>query len=96
MRTVVLLLFTLIAAAAPADGQGLPIASPESVGLSSSRLQRLDKTIVAALMTQLLPSTGSDLHEKFSALVYQAVLAPAGTAVTPPAGNKARRARDTQ
>jgi CubicO group peptidase (beta-lactamase class C family) len=52
--------------------------------------------IVAVLMTQLLPADGSDLHEKFRALVYQAILAPIGTALLPPAANKPRRARNTQ
>ena len=39
--------------------------------------------IVAVLMSQLLPSTGSDLLDKFRFLVYQAVVAPVGTAATP-------------
>jgi CubicO group peptidase (beta-lactamase class C family) len=30
--------------------------------------------LVCVLMTQLLPATGSDLHGKFRALVYQAVV----------------------
>ena len=34
--------------------------------------------VVAVLMTQLLPATGSDLHGKFRALVYQSIVAPAG------------------
>jgi CubicO group peptidase (beta-lactamase class C family) len=33
--------------------------------------------LVAVLMTQLLPATGSDLHGKFRALVYQSIVAPA-------------------
>jgi CubicO group peptidase (beta-lactamase class C family) len=33
--------------------------------------------LVAVLMTQLLPATGSDLHGKFRALVYQSIAAPA-------------------
>jgi CubicO group peptidase (beta-lactamase class C family) len=44
MRTVILLL-TLLLAALPAAGRQLPATSPESVGLSSARLQRLDKTM---------------------------------------------------
>ena len=32
--------------------------------------------VVAVLMEQLLPSGGSDLHGKFRALVYQAIVAP--------------------
>jgi len=32
--------------------------------------------VVAVLMTQLLPSGGSDMHGKFRALVYQAIVAP--------------------
>jgi CubicO group peptidase (beta-lactamase class C family) len=32
--------------------------------------------VVAVLMEQLLPSGGSDLHDKFRALVYQAIVAP--------------------
>jgi CubicO group peptidase (beta-lactamase class C family) len=32
--------------------------------------------VVAVLMTQLLPATGSDLHGKFRALVYQSLVAP--------------------
>ncbi len=41
--------------------------------------------IVAVLMTQLLPAAGSDLHERFRNLVYQAVIASPGAAaaVTP-------------
>lgn len=34
--------------------------------------------IVAVLMAQLLPATGSELHERFRDLVYQAVIAPPG------------------
>jgi CubicO group peptidase (beta-lactamase class C family) len=55
-----------------------------------------NEKIAAVLMTQLLPADGSDLHEKFRALVYQAILAPVGTALLPPAANKPRRARNTQ
>jgi CubicO group peptidase (beta-lactamase class C family) len=32
--------------------------------------------IVAVLMTQLLPAIGSDLHERFRDLIYQAVISP--------------------
>ena len=32
--------------------------------------------VVAVLMTQLLPSGGSDMHGKFRALVYQAIVSP--------------------
>ena len=32
--------------------------------------------VVAVFMTQLLPSGGSDMHAKFRALVYQAIVAP--------------------
>ncbi len=42
--------------------------------------------IVAVLMSQLLPSTGSDLLDKFRFLVYQAVVAPVGAAATPSGG----------
>jgi CubicO group peptidase (beta-lactamase class C family) len=52
--------------------------------------------IVAVLMTQFLPADGSDLHEKFRGLVYQAILAPVGTAPSPPAANKPRRTGNTQ
>jgi CubicO group peptidase (beta-lactamase class C family) len=52
--------------------------------------------IVAVLMTQLLPATGSDLHEKFRDLVYQAVIAPPGPSTgsghSAPASGKPRRA----
>ena len=51
---------------------------------------------MAVLMTQLLPADGSDLHEKFRGLVYQAILVPVGTAPSPPAANKPRRAGNTQ
>jgi CubicO group peptidase (beta-lactamase class C family) len=51
--------------------------------------------IVAVLMTQFLPADGSDLHEKFRGLVYQAILAPVGTAPSPRA-NKPRRTGNTQ
>ena len=46
--------------------------------------------IVAVLMTQLLPAAGSDLHERFRNLVYQAVIAPPTAAAVTPA--KPRRA----
>jgi CubicO group peptidase (beta-lactamase class C family) len=51
--------------------------------------------IVAVLMTQLLPATGSDLHERFRNLVYQAVVGPPGTALSA-APAKPRRAGGTQ
>ncbi len=35
--------------------------------------------VVAVLMTQLLPATGSDLQGKFRALVYQSIVAPVDT-----------------
>jgi hypothetical protein len=44
MRTVSLLV-TLLLAAPPAAARQLPATSPESAGLSSARLQRLDKTM---------------------------------------------------
>jgi CubicO group peptidase (beta-lactamase class C family) len=34
--------------------------------------------IVAVFLSQLIPSGGLDLHEKFRSLVYQAVVGPAG------------------
>jgi CubicO group peptidase (beta-lactamase class C family) len=46
--------------------------------------------LVAVLMTQLLPATGSDLHGKFRMLVYQSIVAPAG-APTPASIRKAQR-----
>jgi CubicO group peptidase (beta-lactamase class C family) len=52
--------------------------------------------IVAVLMTQLLPATGSDLHEKFRDLVYQAVVAPPGTALSTVAAKPRRAAGGTQ
>ncbi len=39
--------------------------------------------IVAVLMTQLLPAGASDLHGKFRALVYQAIVTPAKESPTP-------------
>jgi CubicO group peptidase (beta-lactamase class C family) len=40
--------------------------------------------LVALLMTQLLPSTGSDLHGRFRTLVYQSVVgSPSGAAARP-------------
>jgi CubicO group peptidase (beta-lactamase class C family) len=38
--------------------------------------------LVAVVMTQLLPATGSDLHGRFRALVYQSIVAPAGGAAS--------------
>jgi CubicO group peptidase (beta-lactamase class C family) len=35
--------------------------------------------LVAVLMTQLLPARGSDLHDRFRTLVYQSIVAPAGS-----------------
>ena len=32
--------------------------------------------LVAVLMTQLLPATGSDLNDKFRVLVYQSIVGP--------------------
>jgi CubicO group peptidase (beta-lactamase class C family) len=59
--------------------------------------------IVAVLMTQLLPATGSDLHEKFRDLVYQAVIAPPGASTgsghgprSAPAGKPRRAAGAAQ
>jgi CubicO group peptidase (beta-lactamase class C family) len=52
--------------------------------------------IVAVLMTQLLPATGSDLHEKFRDLVYQSVLAPPGTALGASPSKPRRAAGATQ
>ena len=37
--------------------------------------------LVAVLMTQLLPATGSDLQGKFRTLVYQAIVGPPGPSV---------------
>lgn len=37
-----------------------------------------EEQVVGVLMTQLLPATGSDLHGKFRALAYQAIVAPVG------------------
>ena len=40
--------------------------------------------LVAVIMTQLLPSTGSDLHSRFRTLVYQSIVGPpAGVAAAP-------------
>ena len=39
--------------------------------------------IVAVLMTQLLPSNGSDLLNRFRFMVYQAVVAPPGPQAVP-------------
>ena len=36
--------------------------------------------LVAVIMTQLLPAGSSDLHRRFRALVYQAIVGPAGAA----------------
>ena len=47
-------------------------------------------------MTQLLPATGSDLHEKFRGLVYQAVVAPPGTALSAGSGKPRRAGGGTQ
>jgi CubicO group peptidase (beta-lactamase class C family) len=52
--------------------------------------------IVAVLMTQLLPATGSDLHERFRNLVYQAVIAPPGTSAAATAAKPRRAAGGTQ
>ena len=52
--------------------------------------------IVAVLMTQLLPAEGSDLHEKFRDLVYQAVIAPPGTSLPSPQAKPRRGAGGAQ
>ena len=39
--------------------------------------------LVAVLMTQLLPATGSDLHGRFRTLVYQAIVGPPGGVPAP-------------
>jgi len=39
--------------------------------------------LVALLMTQLLPATGSDLHGRFRALVYQSIVGPPSGAPAP-------------
>jgi CubicO group peptidase (beta-lactamase class C family) len=52
--------------------------------------------IVAVLMTQLLPATGSDLHERFRNLVYQAVIAPPGTAAAAAPAKPRRAAGESQ
>jgi CubicO group peptidase (beta-lactamase class C family) len=52
--------------------------------------------IVAVLMTQLLPAAGSDLHERFRNLVYQAVIAPPGTAAAVTSAKPRRAAGGSQ
>lgn len=42
-------MFLLLYIVASAAGQGLPTAEPEDVGLSSSRLERIDRTITTAI-----------------------------------------------
>ena len=47
IRSLAAALFALVAAAAPALAQGLPRATPEEVGLSSARLQRVGEVFQA-------------------------------------------------
>ncbi len=52
--------------------------------------------IAAVLMTQLLPAGGSDLHGKFRALVYQAIVTPATSLFVNHRGTKTQRHTETE
>jgi hypothetical protein len=73
----------LVASSLPLWSEKLPTSRPESVGLSSARLERLDRVmgesvekgrLVAVFMTQLLPAGDLDVQAKFRSLVYQSIV----------------------
>ncbi len=66
-----ILLFLLSTCCIPALCQGLPVGSPDSVGLSAQRLERIGAGLQKKIDEG--PTGGLNLDQIFEALAYQSI-----------------------